>query len=163
MQRLTQIHDQLAPNQVVRDAPWAKYRDSGARHDKYRDIIEKYSKEVQIVAHPSFATKAIHVGSEPDPIWGMVTPAISVSTTFAQRSPGVPYSKFDYSRVGNPTREAFERCLASLEFGRYCIATGSGCGAMTAIMLLLSTGDHVIISNFLNILTLFACIGHLLR
>ena len=106
-------------------------------------FVFRYIHEVKIKPHPGFATKAIHIGSEPDPIHGMVVPTIGLSTTYAQRSPGVPYSKFDYSRVGNPTREAFERCLASLEYANYCIASSSGCASMTTILLLLSSGDHV--------------------
>lgn len=143
MNRLSTIQNHLAPNNVVKENPWAKYTNSSINYEKYKEIIDKYEKEVKIKIHPSFATKAIHVGNEPDPIYGQVTVPISLSTTYAQRSPGVP-QKFDYSRVGNPSRSAFESTLASLEYARYCLATGSGCGAMTAIMLLLSSGDHVI-------------------
>lgn len=117
---------------------------------------------MRIKPHPGFSTKAIHIGSEPDPIHGMVVPSIGLSTTYAQKSPGVMYSKYDYSRVGNPTRDAFERCLASLEFANYCIATSSGCAAMTTILLLLETGDHVKKSSF-SPFFLISAAGHRLR
>jgi len=144
MQRLNLLHNQIIPNKVTRQIHWGKYSDSGSNYEKYRDVIEKYIHEVKIKPHPGFATKAIHIGSEPDPIHGQVVVPIGLSTTYAQKTPGVLYSKYDYSRVGNPTRDAFERCLASLEYANHCIATSSGCAAMTTILLLLSSGDHVI-------------------
>mmetsp|Transcript_46232 Transcript_46232/g.53556 ORF Transcript_46232/g.53556 Transcript_46232/m.53556 type:complete len:434 (-) Transcript_46232:2-1303(-) len=144
MQRLSLVHNQIVPNKTSKEVPWSKYSSSASNHSKYQDIIEKYSSELKIKPHPSFATKAIHVGSEPDPVHGQVVVPIGLSTTFAQKTPGVMYSKYDYTRVSNPTREAFERCLASLEYANYCIASSSGCASMTTILMLLSSGDHVI-------------------
>ena len=90
-----------------------------------------------------FATRAIHCGNEPDSKFGGVSPAIDLSTTFAQPYPGKPVC-FDYARCGNPTRLALERNLASLENANYAFALNSGCSALLSIMNLLSSGDHVL-------------------
>lgn len=67
-----------------------------------------------------FESRAIHVGSEPDPITGAVIPPLSLSTTFVQEAAGV-HKGFEYSRSDNPTRKGFERAIASLENGKYGI------------------------------------------
>lgn len=90
-----------------------------------------------------FSTKAIHCGNEPDSKWGGVSPAIDLSTTFAQPAPGQPMC-FDYARCGNPTRLALERNLASLENAKYAFALNSGMSATVSIMQLLNQGDHVL-------------------
>lgn len=90
-----------------------------------------------------FATRAIHAGQEPDPSHGAIMTPITLSSTFVQSSPGV-YQKYDYSRAGNPTRTAYEECLASLEQGKHGFAFASGCAATSTVMHLLSAGDHVI-------------------
>lgn len=100
-----------------------------------------------------FATRIIHVGSEPDRVTGAVAPPISLATTFAQPSPGVlpgldaasSYHKgFEYSRTGNPTRAAFERAVAAAEGGKHGIAFASGLAATTTLVHLLKSGDHCI-------------------
>ena len=63
-----------------------------------------------------FETKAIHAGQKPDPTTGAIMTPISVSSTYVQESPGV-HKGYDYSRSGNPTREALENCIAELEDG----------------------------------------------
>jgi cystathionine beta-lyase/cystathionine gamma-synthase len=88
-------------------------------------------------------TLCIHAGQEPDPISGAVMQPIVLSSTFVQDGPGA-HKGWDYSRAGNPTRDALERCLAALEGGAHGIAFGSGCAATTAILLTLKTGDHVL-------------------
>lgn len=90
-----------------------------------------------------FATKAIHCGNEPDPKFGGVCPAIDLSTTFAQPHPGAPIC-FDYARVGNPTRMALERNLASLENAKYAYALNCGMSAIVTLMELLVPGDHIL-------------------
>jgi cystathionine beta-lyase/cystathionine gamma-synthase len=90
-----------------------------------------------------FRTRAIHVGSEPDPRTGAVVPPIHVAATFVQNEAGV-LQEFDYSRSGNPTRKAFERALADLEGGTGGLAFSSGMAATTCAMMLLSSGDHVV-------------------
>ena len=88
-------------------------------------------------------TLAIHAGQEPDQISGAVMTPIVLSSTFAQDGPGV-HKGFDYSRAGNPTRNALEACIAALEGGKHGIAFGSGCAATTAVLLTLKSGDHVL-------------------
>jgi len=98
------------------------------------------------------ATTCIHGGQVADPSTGAVMPPISLATTYAQRSPGV-HQGFDYTRGTNPTRYAFERCLARLEgttlteeqdvsFGAFAFA--SGLAAIGAVLDLLDSGDHVV-------------------
>lgn len=93
-----------------------------------------------------FETKAIHVGQEPDPTTGAVMMPITLSTTYIQESPGV-HKGYDYSRADNPTRFAYEQCLASLENAPYGLAFSSGCAATTTIIMMLKAGDHVICSD----------------
>lgn len=94
-----------------------------------------------------FATKAIVVGQEPDPLTGAVITPIYQTTTFAQDEPG-KHKGYDYSRSGNPTRTVLEKVLAGLENGAHGYAFASGLGAMTTlIMALLKSGDHVIVGD----------------
>src|SRR5947208_4693653 len=66
-----------------------------------------------------------------------------MATTFAQQGVG-KHQGFEYSRTGNPTRNALEECLAALEDAKHCLAFSSGLGAETTLMLLLNPGDHVV-------------------
>lgn len=97
--------------------------------------------------HPGFATLSIHAGQEPEPIHGSVNTPIHLTSTYAQRDIAQPYGKFDYSRGGNPTREALENCLAAVEYGAYAITFASGCGATATILHTLQQGDHVIVCD----------------
>src|SRR5438477_6565067 len=90
-----------------------------------------------------FSTRALHVGQGPDPATGAVVQPIHMATTFAQQAVG-KHQGFEYSRTGNPTRNALEECLAALEDSRHCLAFSSGLGAETTLMLLLKPGDHVV-------------------
>eukprot|EP00456_Euglypha_rotunda_P050107 TRINITY_DN4020_c0_g1_i14.p1 TRINITY_DN4020_c0_g1~~TRINITY_DN4020_c0_g1_i14.p1 ORF type:complete len:394 (+),score=38.39 TRINITY_DN4020_c0_g1_i14:102-1283(+) len=90
-----------------------------------------------------FATRAIHVGQPPDPQTGALAVPISLATTFAQASPGV-HKGFEYSRSGNPTRQAFEECIAAIESGKHGLAFASGSAATVTIINLLNSGDEVI-------------------
>jgi cystathionine gamma-lyase len=94
----------------------------------------------------SFATRAIHAGQSPDPTTGAIMTPVYLTSTYVQESPGV-HKGYEYSRTGNPTRKAYEDCLASLEGGKYGFAFASGCAASTTIMHLLKSGDHVIASD----------------
>ncbi len=94
----------------------------------------------------NFATKAIHVGQPPDKTTGAVMTPITLATTYVQESPGV-HKGYDYSRADNPTREAYEKCLASLENCKFGYAFASGCAASTTIIMMLKAGDHVICSD----------------
>jgi len=93
-----------------------------------------------------FETKAIHVGQPPDPTTGAIMTPITLATTYVQESPGV-HKGFDYSRADNPTREAYEKCLASLENSKFGYAFASGCAASTTIIMMLKSGDHVVCSD----------------
>lgn len=90
-----------------------------------------------------FSTRAIHAGQQPDPSTGAIMTPITLSSTFVQESPGV-HKGYDYARGNNPTRRAYEDCLASLEGGKRAFAFGSGCAAEATTLHLLSTGDHVV-------------------
>lgn len=90
-----------------------------------------------------FATKAIHAGQEPDPTTGAIMTPVYLSSTYVQESPGV-HKGWEYSRTHNPTRRAFENCLAALENGKFGFAFASGCAATTTILHLLKLGDHVV-------------------
>jgi cystathionine beta-lyase len=93
-------------------------------------------------------TLCIHAGQEPDPIHGAVMTPIVLSSTFAQDGPAALKGPgYDYSRAGNPTRTALEGCLAALEGGKHGVAFGSGCAATMAILLLLKSGDHVLVGD----------------
>lgn len=93
-----------------------------------------------------FATKVIHGGLQPDPQTGSVMTPIYQTSTFAQESPGV-HKGYAYARSENPTREALESNLASLENGQHAVCFGSGLAAQDAIMKLLSPGDEIISTN----------------
>jgi cystathionine gamma-lyase len=90
-----------------------------------------------------FATRAIHAGQSPDPSTGAVMPPIYAVSTYAQESPGV-HKGYEYSRTQNPTRMAFERCIADLEGGTRGFAFASGMAATGTLLELLSSGDHVV-------------------
>lgn len=94
-----------------------------------------------------FETRAVHVGQEPDPVSGAVVPPIGLSTTFAQTAVGVPVGPHDYSRAGNPTRDALERQIASLEGARHGFAFASGLAAIDTVLRLLVPGDHVLLPH----------------
>ena len=91
----------------------------------------------------NFETKVIHAGQKSDPTTGAVMTPIVLASTFEQSSPGV-HKGYDYSRSINPTREAFENCIASLENGVKGYGFSSGVAAISACIELLSPGDHVI-------------------
>ncbi len=93
-----------------------------------------------------FATRAIHAGQQPDPTTGAIMTPVYLTSTFVQESPGV-HKGYEYSRTSNPTRKAYENCLASLESGKYGFAFASGCAATTTAMHLLKSGDHVVASD----------------
>src|SRR5260221_14789911 len=93
-----------------------------------------------------FATRTIHAGQSPDPSTGAIMMPIYATSTYAQESPGV-HKGFEYSRSQNPTRMAFERCIADLESGTHGFAFASGLAAIGTILELLDAGDHVIATD----------------
>lgn len=90
-----------------------------------------------------FRTRAIHAGQQPDSTTGAIMTPVYLSSTFVQSSPG-EHKGYEYSRTSNPTRKAFEDCLASLEGGTTGFAYTSGCAATTTVLHMLKAGDHVI-------------------
>jgi cystathionine gamma-lyase len=90
-----------------------------------------------------FDTRAIHAGQAPDPATGAIMTPLYLTSTFVQSAPGV-HLGYDYSRSGNPTRAAYERCVANLEGARFGFAMASGCVGTATIVHLLSAGDHVV-------------------
>ena len=89
------------------------------------------------------ATRAIHAGQKPDPTTGAIMVPIYATSTFVQDSPGV-HKDYEYSRSQNPTRMAYEACVADLENGAQGYAFASGLAASATILELLDSGDHVI-------------------
>jgi cystathionine gamma-lyase len=93
-----------------------------------------------------FGTRCIHGGQEPDPVTGAIMPPISQSSTYVQESPG-RHTGFEYSRTQNPTRFAYERCVADLEGGTRAFAFASGMAATSTALELLEAGAHVVASD----------------
>ena len=93
-----------------------------------------------------FSTRAIHAGQSPDPTTGAVMTPIYATSTYVQSSPG-EHQGFEYSRSHNPTRQAYERCVADLENGCEGFAFASGMAAAATIMELLDSGSHIIAMN----------------
>lgn len=93
-----------------------------------------------------FATRAIHAGQSPDPTTGAVMTPIFATSTFKQRSPGV-HTGYEYARTQNPTRHAFERCIADLEGGDSAFAFSSGLAATGTVLELLEAGSHIVAAD----------------
>jgi cystathionine gamma-lyase len=90
-----------------------------------------------------FSTRTIHAGQTPDPSTGAIMTPIYATSTFVQQSPGVNKG-YEYARTQNPTRMAYERCVADLESGTRGFAFASGLAAMATILDTLETGSHVV-------------------
>ena len=93
-----------------------------------------------------FETRAIHSGQPPDPSTGAINVPLHLSATYVQSAPGV-HKGYDYSRSGNPTRAAYEQCLADLEGARFGFAFASGCVATATVLHLVKAGEHVVASD----------------
>ena len=91
----------------------------------------------------TFATRAIHAGQSPDPTTGAIMQPIYATSTYVQSSPGV-HQGYEYSRTQNPTRMAWERCIADLESGAHGFAFASGMATTATILELIDAGSHVI-------------------
>jgi cystathionine gamma-lyase len=89
------------------------------------------------------ATRVIHAGQRPDPTTGAIMPPIYATSTYVQESPG-RHKGYEYSRTHNPTRQAYERCIANLESGTDGFAFASGMAATATILELLDSGAHVV-------------------
>ena len=93
-----------------------------------------------------FATRAIHVGQEPDLSTGAIMTPIYATSTYVQESPG-KHKGYDYARSINPTRLAYERCIADLESGTRGFAFASGLAAMSTALELVESGSHIVSSD----------------
>jgi cystathionine gamma-synthase len=93
-----------------------------------------------------FETRAIHAGQEPEPSVGAVNVPIFQTSTYAQEAVGKPKA-YDYARAGNPTREALQTAIASLEGGARGFSFASGMAAETVLLMLLKPGDHVLLAD----------------
>lgn len=105
-------------------------------------------KTSKVVATRSlgFGTRAIHAGQSPDPATGAIMTPIYATSTYVQESPG-KHKGFEYSRTQNPTRMAYEACMASLEGGTAGFAFASGLAAASTVLELLDSGSHVLAMN----------------
>ena len=91
----------------------------------------------------AFETRAIHAGQAPDPSTGAIVTPLFMTSTYVQAAPG-EHQGFVYGRGANPTRQAFEQCLASLESGTRAFAMASGMAAETLVLQMLKSGDHIV-------------------
>ena len=92
-----------------------------------------------------FATRAIHAGQEPDPSTGAIMTPIYATSTYVQKSPG-KHKGYDYARSINPTRLAYEKCIADLEGGTRGFAFASGLAAMATALEVLESSSHIVAS-----------------
>ena len=116
-----------------------------SHHDHHHDDNDKDNQ-----GHPPlhgadlrFDTRAIHGGQHPDPTTGAVMPPIYATSTYRQQSPGV-HQGYEYGRTHNPTRQAYERAIASLEGGVQGYAFSSGLAAMATVLDTLDAGSHIV-------------------
>ena len=93
-----------------------------------------------------FGTRAIHAGQQPDPTTGAIMTPIYASSTYVQESPGV-HKGYEYSRTHNPTRAAYEACIADLESGTRGFAFASGLAATATLLDLFETGSHIVVMD----------------
>jgi cystathionine gamma-lyase len=109
-------------------------------------LVSSRSTTAPIARRLAFGTRAIHAGQAPDPTTGAVMQPIYATSTYVQQSPGVNKG-FDYGRSQNPTRFAFERCVADLEDGQSGFAFASGLAAAATVLELLDHGSHVVVCD----------------
>ena len=112
-----------------------------------KTTVDRLNAEVMIMSNKKpifgFATRAIHVGQEPDPSTGAVAPAIFATSTYVQEEIG-KHKGYEYARVSNPTRTRLEENLVALEGGVAAKVFSSGMAAINAIVSMLKAGDHVV-------------------
>jgi cystathionine gamma-lyase len=94
----------------------------------------------------ALATRVIHAGQQPDPSTGAIMTPIYATSTYVQKSPG-DHKGWEYSRSHNPTRDAYEKCIADLEGGSRGLAFASGMAATSTVLELLDAGDHVVATD----------------
>src|SRR5712671_7450009 len=101
---------------------------------------------VKLTTHARFSTLCLHAGQEPDPSTGAIITPIFQTSTYVQDELG-KHKGYEYARTQNPTRSALEANLAAIEGGKAAFAFASGMAAINAIASLLTSGDHVIMSD----------------
>src|SRR5689334_792117 len=107
------------------------------------DLREKSMASKNTPRQYGLGTLAIHAGQHPDPSTGAIMTPIYATSTYVQSSPGV-HKGYEYSRTQNPTRMAYEACVAALEGGVAGFAFGSGLAGAATVLDMLDTGSHVI-------------------
>jgi cystathionine gamma-lyase len=110
---------------------------------RHSSLVANFNMTAKKPTDLAFATQCIHAGQSPDPSTGAVMPPIYTTSTYAQSSPGV-HKGYDYSRTNNPTRGAYERCIAALEGGVRGFAFASGMAATSTLLELLDAGSHIV-------------------
>lgn len=110
------------------------------------DTIGIYFRLSYFMDKIHFNTRAIHAGHQGDPLTGAVMTPIFTTSTYKQSAPGV-HQGFEYARTQNPTRFAYEQCIANLESGNNAFAFASGMAAINTVIDILNQGDHIIASN----------------
>jgi cystathionine gamma-lyase len=115
--------------------------DNHPQHETHQETRTAAQEEGPRQQH--LATRVIHAGQQPDPSTGAIMPPIYATSTFVQQSPGV-HQGLDYGRSHNPTRWAFERCVADLEGGVQGYAFASGLAAIATVLELLDAGSHIV-------------------
>lgn len=94
----------------------------------------------------AFPTKAVHAGTEPEPITGAIMTPVFMTSTYVQKAPA-EHTGYEYSRTGNPTRKALAKALAALENADYGLCFASGMAATDTVMRTLKSGDHIVAGN----------------
>jgi cystathionine beta-lyase/cystathionine gamma-synthase len=112
---------------------------TGKQIKKPRQLMSDYKKQ-------NLATRVIHAGQSPDPTTGAIMTPIYATSTYVQESPG-KHKGFEYSRTQNPTRLAYEQCVADLENGVRGFAFASGMAATSTVLEILNPGDHVVVCD----------------
>jgi cystathionine gamma-lyase len=110
---------------------------------KFGSVAMSETTHTSTSASHQLGTKAIHAGQTPDPSTGAIMTPIYATSTYVQQSPGV-HKGYEYSRTQNPTRGAYERCIAALESGTHGYAFASGLAAAGTVLELLDSGAHII-------------------
>lgn len=105
--------------------------------------MSQTAPDARLDADLAFGTRVIHAGQSPDPSTGAIMPPIYATSTYVQSSPGV-HKGLDYGRSHNPTRWAFERCVADLEGGAQAFAFASGLAAISTVLELVDAGSHIV-------------------
>src|SRR5215210_4899809 len=101
---------------------------------------------VKLTSRARFETICLHAGQEPDPSSGAIITPIYQTSTYVQDALGV-HKGYEYARTQNPTRSAFEGNIAAIENGRAAFGFASGMAATGAVMTLLQSGDHVVVTD----------------